>query len=315
MEDGNSKSDINDDVRVDDRSSSADDDDDDDNDTSTSTSTSTSTITTSRIAFGSCHKSEKSATPPIWETIIPLTSNSDSNSDSNINDDGKNKPLDAWLWLGDAMYPTHRDPITNKKYYGPAPPEEVEVGLRDMKHENETIGYKGFLNRLMNTSVDNDDDNDDDNNDDNNNNNHNPIVTGVWDDHDFGGNDMGSKMPKKKERQAIYREFLGHDDGNNNKFEYNNDNDNNNNNKDDDDTDKIIDGMYHRVDMENGKIRILVLDTRWFREDHCIPSVAHRMPKGNAVACLTRWLTSVRIHSLSVCLSVCVRDLILLLLL
>ncbi|OEU11716.1 hypothetical protein FRACYDRAFT_162308, partial [Fragilariopsis cylindrus CCMP1102] len=94
-------------------------------------------------------------------------------------------------------------------------------------------------------------------------------VGGVWDDHDYGGNDMGANMPNKKERQTIYRDFLSLDHPTANR-----------------------DGMYHRIDFENGKIRFLVLDTRWHREDHCIPSFAHAIPKGNAVACLTRWLTS-----------------------
>ncbi len=212
---------------------------------------------TSRIGFGSCHKSIKSSMPPIWDTILP--------SDSP-------EPLDAWLWLGDAIYPSHRDPITRKKYYGPAPPQEIDASLRSLKHENATIGYKGFLERL--TSM---------------NTNKPFVVTGIWDDHDFGGNDMGHKMPFKEERRAIYEDFLGHPStsearkpwGKSKKTKESANDDSN-------------EGMYHRVDLEGGKIRLLVLDTRYFREDHCIPSVAHRIPMGNGVACMTRWLTSVR---------------------
>lgn len=212
--------------------------------------------TTSRIAFGSCHKSQKSATPPIWETILPPNEKADQSS-----------KLDAWLWLGDAMYPSHRDPVTKKKYYAPAPPSEVEAGFKDMKYNNATIGYKGFLERLNKHHSDSTPSSV-------------PIVTGVWDDHDFGGNDMGSKMPEKKSRQKIFRAFLENENGDK---EY-----------DKEKYSSLREGMYHRVDMEGGKIRFLVLDTRWFREDHCIPSVAYKMPLGNGVACLTRWLTSVR---------------------
>mmetsp|Transcript_13025 Transcript_13025/g.27385 ORF Transcript_13025/g.27385 Transcript_13025/m.27385 type:complete len:565 (+) Transcript_13025:97-1791(+) len=262
-------------------------------DTNTTTMT-----TTSRIAFGSCHKSEKSTTPPIWETILPpdpvYNDNDNSNNNYGIDTDAMNveSKLDAWLWLGDAMYPSHRNPVTNKKYYGSAPPAEVEAGLRAMKHENATIGYKGFLDRLNRYYHHSSSDDDDDGR---------PLVTGVWDDHDFGGNDMGYKMPEKKRRQTIYRAFLGkeHNEdggltaveedhygggiGNNNKAD---------DRKEQEDSYSSRDGMYHRVDMEGGKIRILVLDTRWFREDHCIPSIAHKIPLGNAVACLSRWLTS-----------------------
>ena len=48
--------------------------------------------------------------------------------------------------------------------------------------------------------------------------------------------------------------------------------------------------------MEHGKIRVLVLDTRWFRDDHCIvvPSMAYntRIPFSHAIACITRWVSS-----------------------
>ncbi|VEU33582.1 unnamed protein product [Pseudo-nitzschia multistriata] len=217
--------------------------------------------TTSRIAFGSCHKSDKSATPPIWETILPPPDGGDPVTPETP------RHLDAWLWLGDAIYPSHRDPVTHKKYYGPAPPAEVEAHLRAMKHENATIGYKGFLDRLdhyyhSSRGFDS---------------GGRPLITGVWDDHDFGGNDMGAKMPEKKRRQAVYREFLGSGAAGARGEQPDN---------------PSREGMYHRVDLENGRIRILVLDTRWFREDHCIPSIAHRIPMGNAVACLTRWMTS-----------------------
>ena len=276
----------------------------------------TAMVTTSRIAFGSCHKGEKSATPPIWETILPPKNDNGEANDS----ESEHEPLqtqtttrlDAWLWLGDAMYPSHRDPITHKKYYGPAPPEEIKAGLKAMKHENATIGYKDFLERLTEAN--------------NNNNNHKkrsthtrPLVTGVWDDHDFGGNDMGYGMPSKPERQIIYRDFLGHPLTNAPRTPWSASRENNNNNKNSNansadhqdfssSSSSHDEGMYHRVDLEGGRIRILVLDTRWFREDHCIPSVAHSIPKGNAVACLTRWLTSVRSLCSWISLQFCIVD-------
>jgi hypothetical protein len=273
------------------RSNNNNDNNNDDGDNPSSPPMTTTMVTTSRIAFGSCHKSEISATPPIWETILPPESESEHEPTPQTQ-----TRMDAWLWLGDAMYPSHRDPITNKKYYGPAPPEEIEAGLKAMKHENATIGYKDFLERLAETN----------NNRNNNNNNNNnkkrsstrPLVTGVWDDHDFGGNDMGVGMPSKPERRKIYRDFLGHPSTAEPRTPWSTSGNNSNGNSNARDfsssSSSHDEGMYHRIDLEGGRIRILVLDTRWFREDHCIPSVAHSIPKGNAVACLTRWLTSVR---------------------
>jgi alkaline phosphatase D len=84
---------------------------------------------------------------------------------------------------------------------------------------------------------------------------------------------MGAKMPQKQERRELFWKFLGY-------------------NEKQQSSPWTYDGMYHRVDVENGRVRILVLDTRWFREEHCIPSVAHLVPMGNAIACMTRWLTS-----------------------
>lgn len=235
------------------------------NDSKPSTTSMTTTATTSRISFGSCHKSLKSSTPPIWETILPPVASSTDNTNTNTNTEQQhdNTYLDGWLWLGDAMYPNHRDPITNKKYYGPAPPNEIEIGLHEMKYINATIGYKDFLHRLVNQENKNKHQYQDRDKNQHNQLSQLPIVGGVWDDHDYGGNDMGSKMPNKKERQTIYRDFLSLDHSTSTSKKKN---------------DKELniqdrDGMYRRIDFENGKIRFLVLDTRWHREDHCIPSL------------------------------------------
>eukprot|EP00536_Pseudo-nitzschia_multiseries_P018639 jgi/Psemu1/265005/estExt_Genewise1Plus.C_28300002 len=142
-----------------------------------------------------------------------------------------------------------------------------------MKHENATIGYKGFLERLHRQYLDG------------SNGGNGPLVAGVWDDHDFGGNDMGSHMPEKKHRKRIYRSFLGTRSREAKDGDEGDDGSSSSSINDADNGDVARDGMYHRVDLEGGKIRVLVLDTRWFREDHCIPSIAHRVPLGNAVAC------------------------------
>lgn len=141
------------------------------------------------------------------------------------------------------MYPSSRDPLTGRKRYGPALPEELQQGLEELK-TNETIGYTRLLAKQI-------------------------PVYGVWDDHDYGGNDMGKYMPSRQERQDVYWNFLGY-------------------------RAHPHDGLYHSRDIihDSGHIKLILLDTRWFRDNHCIPSVAHTLPMGNAMACATRWATA-----------------------
>lgn len=187
------------------------------------------------IAFGSCHKNIRATIPSIWDKIVQ-------------------EHPEAFVWTGDAMYPSSRDPITRRKRYGPAPPLEIQQGFEDMK-QNHTIGYTKLLNA-------------------------NISVYGTWDDHDYGGNDMGKHMPNKEERQNVYWNFLGY-------------------------RPHTHEGMYHSIDVPshknpgnddadhpNGLVKLILLDTRWFRDNHCIPTVAHQVPMGNAVACATRWATA-----------------------
>jgi alkaline phosphatase D len=204
----------------------------------TPSTTTTTTTTTTTIAFGSCHKNKKSAIPSIWESIV--------------RQDDDAAPLDAFVWTGDAMYPSYYDATTGKKRYGPASPQEIAQGFDEMK-TNTTIGYTRLLEK------------------------HIPIY-GTWDDHDYGGNDLGKHMPNRSERQQVFWEFLGYQP-------------------------HTHDGVYHSIDIvrrketaddddTNNKINLIMLDTRSFRDDHCIPSVAHQHALGNVIACMTRWLTA-----------------------
>ena len=188
--------------------------------------------TVTKVAFGSCHKNKKSAIPPIWNVI------------------GK-ESINAWIWTGDAMYPSSRDSM-GKKRYGPAPPEELQKGLAELQ-TNATIGYSSnILHNKRN-------------------------VYGTWDDHDYGGNDMGVDMLDKEERKQIFVDFLGY--GNAHDLQEH-------------------PGMYHAIDIND--LQLILLDTRWFRQDHCIKSAAHVLPMGNAIACGTRWLTAgLSLHKLA----------------
>jgi alkaline phosphatase D len=145
--------------------------------------------------------------------------------------------------------------VTGKKRYGPASPTELQQGFDALK-TNQTIGYTQLLTKK----------------DDEDNNTTNMPIFGTWDDHDYGGNDMGQEMPQRRERQNIFWEFLGYRPA----------------------AAQQHDGVYHSVELEtDGRlIKLLLLDTRWFRQSHCIPSVAHKMPMGNAIACATRWWTA-----------------------
>ncbi|KAL3936457.1 MAG: hypothetical protein SGBAC_008222 [Bacillariaceae sp.] len=177
-----------------------------------------------RVGFGSCHKNKRAGSPPIWDSI-------------------RNEALDAWVWTGDAVYTSGRDPQTGKKKYGPATAAELQLEFDQLK-ENATIGYRQFLSHKEDFQI-----------------------YGVWDDHDFGGNDIGVSMPDKRERQQQFWNFLGYQP-------------------------HTHDGVYHSFDLQNGKVKLIMLDTRWFRDDHCIPSLASYVPFGNLIACVTRWLTA-----------------------
>jgi alkaline phosphatase D len=63
-------------------------------------------------------------------------------------------------------------------------------------------------------------------------------------------------------------------------------------------------GLYYSVEWSGGEspvgrrrrpvVQAIFLDTRWYRDDHCIPSVAMLIPKlGAGIACVTRWITAV----------------------
>jgi alkaline phosphatase D len=74
-----------------------------------------------------------------------------------------------------------------------------------------------------------------------------PII-GTWDDHDFGLNDGGAGFTVKKESQQVFLDFMG--------VPANSDRRNR-------------EGVYaaHTLETSKGSVKILVLDTRYFRSD------------------------------------------------
>lgn len=106
-----------------------------------------------------------------------------------------------------------------------------------------------------------------------------PMMFGTWDDHDYGGNDYGINMPQKEERAKLFWKYI---------------------------LQKVPpkgrEGVYHSVTWGQPphQLQAIVLDTRYFRQDHCIPSVAawKWLPLGSGIACLARWFTAGIYHPL-----------------
>lgn len=143
----------------------------------------------------------------------------------------------VWLWLGDSVYPPMRKiaPVTVL--------EEEYLALQ------QSPGYA----KLMETV---------------------PYIFGTWDDHDYGGNDMGKDMPQKEERRDAFWKFLGHPPAGKKENR---------------------EGVYHSISFGGAprKVKLIVLDTRTYRDDHCgVPSLATHIPLGAGIACATRWIAA-----------------------
>ena len=144
----------------------------------------------------------------------------------------ENEQPQAFVWAGDAVYPPQRRV---------ASPEQLRELYEDM-NSNETIGYAGWKPPLG--------------------------IFGTWDDHDYGGNDMGREMPNKNERAQAFYEFLQipalTDDR---------------------------DGLYYSVTFGEPpqQTKLILLDTRWHRGRHCLPSLATNIPLGAGISAAIRW--------------------------
>lgn len=72
------------------------------------------------------------------------------------------------------------------------------------------------------------------------------IILGTWDDHDYGANDAGEEYPHKKESQQLFLDFLDTPK---------------------DAPERRSEGVYSSktIEVDGNKIKIIVLDTRYFR--------------------------------------------------
>lgn len=100
---------------------------------------------------------------------------------------------------------------------------------------------------------------------------HGMIVDGVYDDHDFGGNDVGSELEYKEESQAEFLRFINVSTH----------------------ARLIRRGAYSSHlygPTRDRRIKVIMLDTRYHRDAHFIPSVAMKsFPSSGLVAAISRW--------------------------
>jgi alkaline phosphatase D len=207
----------------------------------------------SRIAFGSCHS--RGAFNKRLSTANSGTNGLSANSTIWDAITSTVQPQ-AFLWTGDAIYPP-------MKIKGDTPINVMHEEYNQMLY-NSMLGYATFVNDTNLIGG----------------------VHGIWDDHDYGGNDRGRELKQREERRDEYLDFLGvpksdarrHRHGLYSSIEFGSDIENDAN------TGKTL----------RNKIKVIFLDTRWHREKHCIPSVgsSRYIPFGAIIACTTRWFTA-----------------------
>ena len=198
------------------------------------------------FAFGSCHKNQYVVDEPdsaaLWRTITE-----------------RHKP-EAFLWTGDTVYAPKRGVATIDELaleYNVTSKLLVEAGLRDADTTaTATAAPKGSTNEK----------------DDNETSSLLLPMYGTWDDHDYGGNDMGKTMSQKDERRQLLLDFLDYSHW----------------------FPKDRRGMYHSVDfgIPPHQTKVIFLDTRWHRDDYrCVPTyLSTDIPLGAGLACIGRWL-------------------------
>jgi alkaline phosphatase D len=202
--------------------------------------------TVTKIAFGSCHNS-KHALKKAAKTATKEEETSATAVSENVWQRIAHENASVWLWTGDAIYPPKK---------GIASVDLLRDEYQKMK-ENALIGYGDYI---QHSSV-----------------KPSPFIYGTWDDHDYGGNDLGKDMPDKEARADAFFEFL------------------NLTRPKQDETGKHRPGVYSSVSFGKApnQVHVILLDTRWHREDHCVPSVASKIPiLGAGIACVTRWLSA-----------------------
>lgn len=218
--------------------------------------------TLSTLAFGSCHMNKAIDKNPKLQLIWPSITNLQPQS---------------FLWLGDTIY-------SPSKKYSIAPVDLLKDEYNNLI-SNSTFGYIDFLKDASRggdgSSL--------------------GSVHGMYDDHDFGGNDFGKQMPNKEQRKEIFLDFIR---SSNEAVFATSSSSSLTQNEIQKLNEKRIqnivsrDGVYSSVEFGTypKKVKVILLDTRSGRDKHCpIPSIgAMKLPfrLGSPLACVTRWITA-----------------------
>ena len=193
-----------------------------------------------RVAFGSCHKLKYAvARFPNLWSTIW---------------EGAQHPQ-VWLWTGDAVYPPSK---------GVASLSELDESYQAMKAHPQ---YAHFVSHGHDSTGDP-------------TTSSSPlIVAGTYDDHDYGGNDLGRKMPDKAARAKLFWDFVGLTPP-----------------LPSPSSSPSREGVYYSMNFGTPphQVKLIVLDTRYFRDDHClVPSIATHVPVlGAGIAAAFRWLVA-----------------------
>lgn len=171
-----------------------------------------------------------------------------------------------WLWTGDAIYARGNKQKRNL-FYG---------NISNLPTHNLQIAYRQQLKvknyqRFLNTGV---------------------LVEGVYDDHDYGSNDAGKELPSKRESQKEFLKFIRGrtntaPDGAGNTGSSGRDR---------------RSGVYssHLYGLAPQQVKVLLLDTRYHRDSHWIPSLGawqdpifgQKVPMGALIAAALRMCTT-----------------------
>ncbi|EKX48825.1 hypothetical protein GUITHDRAFT_68468, partial [Guillardia theta CCMP2712] len=98
------------------------------------------------------------------------------------------------------------------------------------------------------------------------------IVEGVYDDHDYGKNDAGKFLRDREGSQQAFLDFIGVDRHS---------------------ARRRRQGLYssHNFGNSTDVVKVILLDTRYHRDSHFIPSIgSFKIPFSALVAAFTRWL-------------------------
>eukprot|EP00922_Rhytidocystis_sp_ex-Travisia-forbesii_P048067 GHVS01071605.1.p1 GENE.GHVS01071605.1~~GHVS01071605.1.p1 ORF type:complete len:742 (+),score=120.78 GHVS01071605.1:108-2333(+) len=168
----------------------------------------------------------------------------------------------VWVWTGDSIYTRCPEP------------ECIERGY--VEQSEKSGGYRQFIEEASQPCVEPEKSAKNSTADSVDCSNVLKVVDGTWDDHDYGLNDGGKHFKYKDRSQKMFLDFLGISK--------------------DDDIRRNRRGVYssHIFGSEvsqHQQVKLILLDTRYHRDDHYIPSVGSYFDNGlvACVAAAVRW--------------------------